>query len=45
MELGPHDPPDPAIALDARVRLLLREKVFALAELLKDLERLKMAWT
>lgn len=44
-ELGPLDLPDPAIALEALIRLLIRKRVFSVAELLDELERLKAAQT
>ena len=44
-ELGPLDFPEPAIAIEALVRLLLRKKVISLAELLQELERLKATQT
>jgi PilZ domain len=44
-ELGAADLPDPAIALEALFRLLLRKKVFSLAEIIEELERLKAAHT
>lgn len=44
-ELGPIDLPDPAIALEALIRLLIRKRVFSVAELLDELERMKAAHT
>jgi hypothetical protein len=44
-ELGPSDLPEPAIAIEALVRLLLRKKVISLAELLEELDRLKATQT
>jgi hypothetical protein len=44
-ELGPLDLPEPAIAIEALVRLLLRKKAISLAELLQELERLKATQT
>jgi hypothetical protein len=44
-EFGPIDLPEPAIALEALVRLLIRKKVISLAELLQELERLKTTQT
>jgi hypothetical protein len=43
MELAPLDLPDPAIAVEALIRLLIRKRVFTVAELLEELERLKAA--
>jgi hypothetical protein len=40
-ELGPLDLPDPVIAIEALVKLLIRKNVVSLAELLEELERLK----
>ncbi len=41
LEFGPFDLPEPAVAIEALVRLLLRKKAISLAELLEELERLK----
>ena len=42
-ELGPFDLPDPSIALEALLRLLLRKGTVTRAELLEELDRLKTA--
>jgi hypothetical protein len=44
-EFGPADLPDPAIAIEALVRLLIRKGVFSPAELQDELERLKATRT
>jgi PilZ domain len=44
-ELGPLDLPDPAVAVEALLRLLLRKGVLTRAELLEELERLKAPHT
>jgi hypothetical protein len=44
-EVAPVDLPEPAIAIEALVRLLIRKKVISLAELLQELERLKTTQT
>ncbi len=44
-ELEPLDLPEPAIALEALIRLLVHKKVFSLADLIEELERLKAAHT
>lgn len=44
-ELGPIDLPEPAIAIEALARLLIRKKVISLAELLEELDRLKATQT
>lgn len=45
VEVGPFDLPDPSIALEALVRLLIRKKMFALSELLEELDKLKATHT
>jgi PilZ domain len=44
-EFGSIDLPEPAIAIEALIRLLLRKKIVSLAELLQELERLKTTQT
>ncbi len=45
IEFGALDVPDPAIALEALVRLLLRKKIITRAEILEELDRLKASQT
>lgn len=45
MDPGALDLPDPAVALDALVRLLLRKKILTRSEILEELERLKASQT
>jgi len=44
-ELGALDVPDPAIALEAIVRLLLRKQILTRAEIFEELDRLKTSQT
>ncbi|MGA9885258.1 MAG: PilZ domain-containing protein [Candidatus Acidiferrales bacterium] len=44
-EIAPLDLPDPAIALEALVRLLMRKNAFSLSELLEELDKLKATHT
>jgi PilZ domain len=44
-EFGAIDLPEPAIAIEALIRLLIRKKVVTLGELLQELERLKATQT